>query len=68
VQKGGLLKQGDRTCGQKEPRRGHEEWPLIYFQVGRGLRIASVSKEFGRKGSRILRGLAIVGKRSFITV
>ena len=35
-----LLKHGDRTRGQKELHWGHEEWPIIYFQVGRGLGIA----------------------------
>lgn len=34
-----LLKQGDRTRGQKERQWGHEEWPIKYFQAGRGLGI-----------------------------
>ena len=32
-----LLKSRDRTLGQTELRLDHEEWPIIYFQVGRGL-------------------------------
>ena len=51
-----LLKNRDRTCGQKELHRGHEEWPIIYFQVGRGLRIASAPKEFGKQDFQDLEG------------
>jgi len=40
VQKVVLLKPGDRTRGQKELYWGPEEWPIIYFQGGRGLGIA----------------------------
>ena len=32
-----LLKHRDRTHGQKELYWGHEEWPITYFQVGKGL-------------------------------
>ena len=34
-----LLKHGDGTCEQKELHWGHEEWPIIFFQVGRGFGI-----------------------------
>ena len=37
VQKGGLIKAQGQDLGQKELHPGHEEWPIIYFQVGRGL-------------------------------
>ena len=38
VHKGGFFffKLGDRTHGQKELHWGHEDWPIIYFHVGRG--------------------------------
>lgn len=45
-----LLKNGDRTCGQKELPWGHELWPIIYFQAGRGSGIAKVSKAFWKQG------------------
>lgn len=32
-----LLKSGDRIRGPKELQWGREEWPIIYFPVGRGL-------------------------------
>ena len=36
-----LSKHGDRTGRQKElPPWGPEEWPIIHFQVGRGLEVA----------------------------
>ena len=40
VQKGGFIKARGWTGGQKELHQGHEEWPIIYFQGGRGLGIA----------------------------
>jgi len=48
-----LLKHRDRTHGQKELHWGHEEWPIIYFQVARGFGIVWTS---GSKVSRTLRG------------
>lgn len=36
LRKGGLLKHRDRTPGQKERHWGREEWPVAYFQIGRG--------------------------------
>ena len=47
---------------------GHEEWPIIFIQAGRGLETAQTSKDFGNKVSYTLRVLTIVRKRSFITV
>ena len=40
VQRDVLLTHRDRIQGQKELPWGHEEWPIIYFQVGKGLRKA----------------------------
>ena len=37
VQKVVLLKHRDKIHGQKELPWGLEEWPIIDFQVGRGL-------------------------------
>ena len=62
-----LLKHSDRIHGQKELHWSCE-WLIIHFQVGRGLRIAKVSKEFGSKVSRTFRGLAVIRKRSFTIV
>lgn len=39
VQKCDFIKAWDRTPGQKELPWGHEEWRILYFQVGRGLGI-----------------------------
>ena len=64
-----LLKHRDRTHGQEELLpRACEGWLIIYLGVGRGLRIVYSLRNFGSKVSRTLRGLAIVGKRSFITI
>ena len=57
-----LLKHRDRTHGQKELHQSHEEWLIIYFQVERGLGKALVSKEFGSKVTRTLRGQLLLGK------
>ena len=57
-----LLKHGERTPGQKELHWSREEWPTIYFQVGRGLGICKSLRNFGSKVSRTLRGPAVVGK------
>lgn len=62
--KGVLLKHGARTCGKSELHWGHEQWPIVYFVVVRG----QVSREFGSRFFRTLRGLAVVGKTSIITV
>ena len=68
VQNGGL-KHGDRTHGQGDLLpRACERWLIIYRGVGRGLRTAYSLRNFGSKVSRTSRGLAIVGKRSLITV
>ena len=40
VQKGDCIKARGQDMWQKEQHWGHEEWPIIYFQVGRGLGIA----------------------------
>ena len=45
-----LLKHGVRTHGQNELYWGGEAWPMIYFQVGRGLGTAGASKEFWKQG------------------
>lgn len=38
VQKGGFIRAQEKAWGQKELLpRGHEEWPIICPQVGRGL-------------------------------
>ena len=64
-----LLKPGDRTPGQEELLpRASEGWLIIYLGVGKGLGIAYALRNFGSKVSRTLRGLAIVGKRSLITI
>ena len=64
-----LLKHGDRTSGQEEwLPRACEGWLIVYLGVGRDLRIEYSLRNFGSKVSRTLRGLAVVGKRSFITV
>ena len=64
-----LLKHGDRIHGQEELLPwACEGWLIIYLGVGRGLRIAYSLRNFGNKVSRTLRGPAIVGKRSLITV
>ena len=63
-----LLKHGDRTRGQEELLpQACEKFLIIDLGVGRGLGIVYSLKNFGSKVSRTLRGLAIVGKRSFIT-
>ena len=58
-----FLKHGDGTCGQKELHWGAEEWPVINFQVGRGLGTAQASKVFWKQVSTALRQLAIVRKK-----
>ena len=64
-----LLKHGDRTHGQEELLpEACEGWLIIYLGVGRGLRMAYSPRNFGSKVSRTLKGLAVIGKRSFITV
>ena len=64
-----LLKHGDRTRGQEELLPlAREGWLIIYLGVGRSLRIVYSPRNFGSKVSRTLGGLAIVGKRSLITV
>ena len=64
-----LLKCGDQTRGQEEwLPRACEGWLIVYLGVGRDLRIEYSLRNFGSKVSRTLRGLAVVGKRSFITV
>ena len=64
-----VLKPGNRTHGQEEPLpRTCEGWLIIHLGVRRGLRIMYFLRNFGSKVSRTLRGLAIVGKRLFITV
>ena len=64
-----LIKQEDRTRGQEELLPWACEGRLImYLGVGRGLRIAYSLRNFGSKVSRTLRVLAIVGKRSLITI
>ena len=64
-----LLKHGDNTSGQEELLPlACEGWLIIYLRAGRGLRRAYSLRNFGNKVSRTLRGLAIVGKRSLITV
>ena len=40
VQKGGFIKDGDTTLGQKELHWGCEEWLVMYFQVRRELGLA----------------------------
>ena len=70
-QKSVFIKHGDKTHRQKELHWGLGEWPIIYFQVGRGLVIASASQVFWKQGLqdfRTSRGLAVLGKRSLITV
>ena len=68
VQKGGFIKARGQDLRQKELPWGCEEWLIIYFQAGRGLGIAKVSKEFKKQGFQDLEGLVAVKKRSFITV
>ena len=64
-----LLKHEDGTPGQEELLpQAREGWLIIYLGVGKGLRIANSLRNFGRKVSRTLRGLAVVGKISLITV
>lgn len=38
--KGDFTKAWGQDHGQKELHRGHEEWPIMHFQVGRPLGIA----------------------------
>ena len=60
-----LLKHRDRTHGQEELLpRACEGWLI----VERGLRIVYSLRNFGSKVSRTLRGLAIIGKGSLITI
>ena len=64
-----LLKHGDRTHRQGEVLPwACEGWLIIYLGVGRSLRIVYRLRNFGSKVSRTLREIAIVGKRSLITV
>ena len=65
-----LLKPGDGIPGQEELLpRGCKEWLIIYLGVERrGLRIAYSLRNFGTKVSRTSGGLAVVGKKSLITV
>ena len=63
-----LLKYRNKTHGQKVLHCGHEEWLIIYLQVGRVLGIPPVSKEFGSKASWPWRGSALARKRSYITI
>ena len=64
-----LLKQGDRTRGQEELLpRACEGWLVIHLGIGRGLRITYSLRNFGSKVSRTSGGLAVVGKRSLITI
>ena len=55
---------------EEEPLpRACEGWLIIYLGVGRGLRIVYSLRNFGSQVSRILlRGLAIVGERTLITI
>ena len=63
-----LLKPGDRTCGQEELLPwACEGWLITYLGVGKGLRTAYSLRNFGSKVSRMWMGLAITGKRSFIS-
>ena len=43
VQKGSFIKAQGQDHEQKELHWGHEEWPLICFQVGRELGIISLA-------------------------
>ena len=64
-----LLKHRDRTLGQEELLSwACEGWLIIYLGVGRGLRITYSLRNFGSRVSRTLRGRAVVGKRSLLTV
>ena len=64
-----FLKYWDRSHGQEELLpQACKGWLIIYLEVGRGLRMAHSLRNFGSKVSRTLRGLAIVGKRSLITI
>ena len=45
-----LLNHKDRTHGEKELHLGHEEQPIAYFQLGKRLGRAQVSKEFWKQG------------------
>ena len=60
-----LLTHRDRTHGQEELLpRACEGWLI----VERGLRIVYSLRNLGSKISRTLRGLAIIEKRSLITM
>ena len=68
VQNGGFMKaQGQAPWVERLPQ-ACEGWLIIYLGVGRGLGIVYSLRNFGSKVSRTLRGLAIVGKKSLITV
>ena len=52
-----LLKHGDNTSGQEELLPlACEGWLIIYLRVGRGLRIAVLSKEFWKQGFQDVEG------------
>ena len=64
-----LLKPRDGILEQEKLLpQACEEWLIIYLEIGRGLGISYSLRNFGSKVSRTLRGLAIVGKRSFIAI
>ena len=63
------LKYRDRTHAQEELlTQDCEGWLIIYLGVGRGLRILYSLRNFGSQVCKTLRGLAIIGKRSLITI
>ena len=69
MQNGGFVKAwGQGPMAGRAAALACEEWLIIYLGVGSGLRIAYSQRNFGSKVSRILRGLAIIGKSSFITI
>ena len=69
VQTGGFIKAQRQDPWQEELLpRACDRWLIIYLGVGRGSRIAYYLRIFGSNVTRTRRGLAVVGKRSFISV
>ena len=66
VQQGGFIEVGDGMGGQKELHWGHEEWPILYFQVGRGSGRAEPSQGFWQQGSQDPKGASFCWERAFI--